>query len=106
VAWSMSKNDFPGSVRSALETAPEYAHAELVDGFFEREVDLGSAGRNSQTDLMVVAGLDDTLGIIAVEKEGRRIICRLCRRLEDDPWKAAPVRGAASTLSEDLVGTD
>ena len=67
VAWSMSKNDFPTSVRSALETAPEYARAELVDGFFEREVDLKSAGRNSQTDLMVVAGLDETLGIIAVE---------------------------------------
>jgi hypothetical protein len=67
VAWSSSGNDFPAVVRAVLNTAPEYAQAEFVDGFFEREVELGSPGRNSQTDLMVIAGLDDELGIIAVE---------------------------------------
>lgn len=50
-----------------LNTAPEYARAEFVDGFFEREVELGSPGRNSQTDLMAIAGLEGKLGIIAVE---------------------------------------
>ncbi len=39
----------------------------MIDGFFERQVGLGSPGRNSQTDLMVVAGLGGELGIIAVE---------------------------------------
>ena len=67
VAWAGAKNDFPVRVRAVLDTAPEYADAELIDGFFEREVELGTAGRNSQTDLMVIAGLRDQLGVIAVE---------------------------------------
>jgi hypothetical protein len=67
VAWASSRNDFPEVVRQVLATAPEYAGAQMIDGFFEREVELGSPGRNSQTDLMVVAGLRDELGIIAVE---------------------------------------
>jgi hypothetical protein len=67
VAWASSPNDFPEAVRKVLATAPEYAGAELIDGFFEREVELRSPGRNSQTDLMVVAGLRDELGILAVE---------------------------------------
>src|ERR1022692_3147746 len=64
VAWASSGNSFPAVVRAVLETAPEYAQAEFVDGFFEREVELGSPGRNSQTDLMVIAGLDNELGVI------------------------------------------
>src|ERR1039458_2118277 len=64
---SDAANDFPASVRSVLRTAPEYAEAVLIDGFCEREVELGDNRRNSQTDLMVVAGLGNELGIIAVE---------------------------------------
>ena len=60
-------SDFPQSVRTALNTAPEYVDAEFVDSFFEREVELDSPGRNSQTDLMAIAGLHDGLAIIAVE---------------------------------------
>jgi len=71
VAWSSSRSDFPEAIREVLDTAPEYAGDELIDGFFERDVELGSPGRNSQTDLMVVAGLRDELGIIAVELKGR-----------------------------------
>jgi hypothetical protein len=67
VAWSNAGNDFPQTVRKALNTAPEYVDAEFVDGFFEREVELGSPGRNSETDLMAIAGLHDGLAIIAVE---------------------------------------
>lgn len=50
-----------------LKTTPEYAHAQFVDGFFERAVDLGTPGRDSQTDLMVIASIDNQLAIIAVE---------------------------------------
>lgn len=46
---------------------PAYSDAELVDGFFEREIELGSPGRNSQADLLVIAGLRQELGVIAVE---------------------------------------
>jgi hypothetical protein len=67
VAWFAARTDFPTSVRAVLNTAEEYVQAELVDGFFEREVELGSRGRNSQTDLMVIAGLAGELGVIAVE---------------------------------------
>ena len=67
VAWSTAGNNFPPAVRNVLNTAPEYVNAEFVDGFFEREVELGSPGRNSQTDLMVIAGLHDELATIAVE---------------------------------------
>src|SRR5450631_4172334 len=35
VAWAGSRNDFPGVVRAVLESAPEYALAEFIDGFFE-----------------------------------------------------------------------
>jgi hypothetical protein len=58
---------FRSGARSVLDSAPEYAGAILIDGFFEREVELGTVGRNSQTDLMVVSGLGSELGIIAVE---------------------------------------
>lgn len=67
VAWASARNGFPEVIRRVLDTAPEYADAEMIDGFFEREVELGSPGRNSQTDLMVVVGLPAELGIIAVE---------------------------------------
>jgi hypothetical protein len=33
VAWADAGNSFPASVRNVLKTAPEYAHAELVDAF-------------------------------------------------------------------------
>jgi len=66
-AWSNARNDFPLAVRTVLDTAPEYVGVELIDGFFERELELGSPGRNSQTDLMVIAGLRSELAIIAVE---------------------------------------
>jgi hypothetical protein len=67
VAWARSRSDFPATVRTVLKAAPEYAHAEFIDGFFEREAELGSPGRNSQTDLMVIAAVGDELAVIAVE---------------------------------------
>src|ERR1035438_7612565 len=54
-------------------TAPEYAQAEFIDGFFEREVELGSPGRNSQTDLMVIAAVGDELAEIAVRSDRSRV---------------------------------
>ena len=67
MSWAQAATDFPPKVRAVLATAPEYLRAELVDGFFEREVDLLTPGRNSQTDLMVVTGISERLAIIAVE---------------------------------------
>ena len=66
-AWVNAGNSFPRNIRDVLKTAPEYESAELIDDFFEREVELGTPGRNSQTDLMVVVGLRGELGIAAIE---------------------------------------
>src|SRR5947209_2920683 len=66
IAWASTPTIIPPAVRRVLDAAPEYAHAELIDGFFEREVELGDGRRNSQTDLMVVAGIGQKLAIIAV----------------------------------------
>ncbi len=108
-AWINAGNSFPRSIREVLETAPEYDSAELIDGFFEREVELGTPGRNSQTDLMVVVGLRGELGIVAVEGKVEESFAELvsewnttsgkqtrlealCRTLELDINQAAPLR--------------
>jgi hypothetical protein len=98
VAWSNSRNDFPTVVRAVLKTAPEYAQAELVDGFFEREVELGSPGRNSQTDLMVIAGLDAELGIIAVEGKVEESFAELVTDWNSTPGKQRRLEGLCETL--------
>ncbi len=98
VAWSGCRNDFPGAVRAVLKTAPEYAQAEFVDGFVEREVELGSPGRNSQTDLMVIAGLDDELGIIAVEGKVDESFAELVRDWNSGPGKQRRLERLCETL--------
>ncbi|MGI4758796.1 MAG: DUF6946 family protein [Janthinobacterium lividum] len=101
--------DFPERVRELLNTATEYVGAQLVDGFFEREVDLGTPGRNSQTDLMVVAGIGRELAMIAVEGKAEESFAEivsvwnnsagkqqrlehLCNTLHIDPAQAGPLR--------------
>ena len=102
-AWCTSKNDFPPPVRSVLKTAPAYERAELVDGFFECEVDLGSPGRNSQTDLMVIAGLDDALGIIAVEGKVEEPFAEIVADWNTSPGKRYRLKGLCSTLGLDIA---
>ena len=99
VAWAQSSTDFPVRVRGALRTAPEYADAELIDGFFEREVELGSAGRNSQTDLMVVAGLGSELGMIAVEGKVDESFAEFVRDWNDSAGKQRRLAGRCQTLA-------
>jgi hypothetical protein len=98
IAWFDAGNDFPVSVRAVLKTAPEYAGAVLIDGFFEREVDLRTAGRNSQTDLMVVAGLADELGIIAIEGKVEEPFSELVGQWNNSPGKLARLGGLCGSL--------
>jgi hypothetical protein len=64
--WFKS-NALPQSVKSLLATNPRFAAAELVDAFVERQVDLGSSGRHSQTDLMAILGLESDIAVLAIE---------------------------------------
>ena len=59
--------DIPASVRSVLDSCPDYAGAQLVEGLFEREVDLRTPGRRSQTDLLPFVKLAHGNAVIAVE---------------------------------------
>ncbi|HTU45372.1 MAG TPA: hypothetical protein VMF91_09930 [Bryobacteraceae bacterium] len=59
----------------------------MVDGFFEREVELGSPGRNSQTDLMVVVGLSNELAVIAVEGKVEESFAELVSDWNNTPGK-------------------
>ena len=60
-------NDIPKSVKNVLNSSEVFKDATLVDAFFEREVDLLTSGRPSQTDLMVILALENELAIMAVE---------------------------------------
>lgn len=57
----------PSPVESVLDTCPDYAGATLVEGLFERDVDLRTPGRRSQTDLLAFVKLRHGDAVIAVE---------------------------------------
>ena len=65
-SW-VTAGGIPASVRSVLDTCPGYAGAQLVEGLFEREVDLRTRGRPSQTDLLAFVKLAHGNAVIAVE---------------------------------------
>ena len=65
-SW-IGADDIPSRVRAVLDTCPAYQQATLIEGFFERETELRTPGRPSQTDLLVLAWLKNGLGIIGVE---------------------------------------
>jgi hypothetical protein len=101
VAWSSAENNFPASVQATLKSNPEYGHAELVDAFFEREVDLGSSGRNSQTDLMVILGLADELAVMAVEGKVEESFAELVSEWNTTPGKQGRLERLCETLGLD-----
>ena len=98
VAWGNSQNDFPQVIRQVLATAPEYADAEMIDGFFEREVELKSPGRNSQTDLMIVAGLQNELAIMAIEGKVDEPFAELVRDWNTSPGKQCRLEVLCASL--------
>ena len=102
-AWVTAGRDVPKRVRRLLDTAPEYHGAEMVDGFFEREVELGTSGRNSQTDLMVVVGLGRELGIVAVEGKVEESFADLVSAWNTTPGKQARLEGLCHTLEMDIT---
>lgn len=64
----MAQPGLPRAVRQLLDTADQFAGAELVDGFFERQTDLGDGRRGpSQTDLLAILRVRGALAVMAVE---------------------------------------
>lgn len=66
-SWVAAPDGVPASVRAVLETSDEHRGAELVEGFFERQVDLRTPGRASQTDLPALLRVGRDLAVVAVE---------------------------------------
>jgi len=100
-AWCNANTNFPNAVQMALNTASEYARAKLVDGFFEREVELGTPGRNSQTDLMVVVDLGKELGVIAAEGKVEESFADMVKEWSNTPGKMQRLEHLCRTLGLD-----
>lgn len=64
--WINAKG-LPAAVQVVLHGAQEYRSASLIEGYFERQVDLRTRGRPSQTDLMVLLRLEAGHAVMAVE---------------------------------------
>jgi hypothetical protein len=92
---------FPPAVVEVLASCPTYAACRLIEAFFEREVDLGTKGRPSQTDLLVLAQLADGLGVIAVEGKAREPFGQLVSEWNDGPGKQARLDGLCAQLGLD-----
>ena len=68
LAYSWVKADgIPSPVRAVLEQSEEFQGMELVEGFFERETELRSRGRPSQTDLLALISNGDGCAILGIE---------------------------------------
>ena len=79
----------PPNVATVLSTCETYAGCALVEGFFEREVELGTRGRPSQTDLLALVQLGEGYGVIAVEGKARESFGPLVFEWNDGPGKQA-----------------
>lgn len=93
--------DLPFSVRKVLETCDAYAACSLVEGFFEREVELGTRGRPSQTDLLALVQLPDGYGVIAVEGKAREPFGELVSAWNDSVGKQARLDDLCEQLGLD-----
>ena len=65
-AWIRDVPGVPPRVAQVLASTP-FEIRRIVHGFFEREVALGTPGRRSQTDLMLLVEGPDGYAVIAVE---------------------------------------
>jgi hypothetical protein len=121
-SW-VAADGVPQSVRIVLDGDPTFHGAQPIEGFFERKVDLGTPGRPSQTDLLLLVKLRSGYGVIAIEgkvdesfgpvigewndgSHGRvRRLARLCETLELAPDDVSHLRyqllhGTASAVYE------
>jgi hypothetical protein len=84
-----------------LATCPIYANCRLIEGFFEREVDLGTRGRPSQTDLLALVALTDGYGVIAVEGKTQETFGPIVSEWNDSNGKQARLDDLCGRLELD-----
>ena len=65
-SWVGSKG-IPDPVVAVLHQAEEFRGMELIEGFFEKETDLRSRGRPSQTDVLALIGDGEVFAVLGVE---------------------------------------
>ncbi len=65
-SW-IGANTIPSTVEAVLESSERYRGSRLVEGLFERQVNLRTPGRSSQTDLLALLKLRDGHAVVAVE---------------------------------------
>jgi hypothetical protein len=107
--WSRGQT-LPPAIRAIFESQEDFKSAELIDGFLERQVDIGSEGRPSQTDLLAIVGLKNRIAVVAIEAKAgepfgalvsqwldgsetkRRRLEVLCQMLDLSAEQAMPLR--------------
>lgn len=99
-SW-MSADDVPPLVRAVLDRCDAYRNALLVEGHFERKVDLGTPGRPSQTDLLAFLRLKDGLAVVAVEGKVEESFGPLVGAWNDSSGKAARLEHLCLALGLD-----
>jgi hypothetical protein len=87
-AW-LKADDIPVRVWNVLETWPVFSGARLLRAFFEHKTDLRTAGRESQTDILVELQVK-WLSMPGDWKKDR--LDRLCADLELGPETASRLR--------------
>ncbi len=105
-AW-IGATGIPPSVAAVLASSATYADCRLVEAFFVREVELGTKGRPSQTDLLALVQLADGYGVIAVEGKAREPFGPLVADWNDTPGKQARLDDLCKQLGLDpsVVGS-
>ena len=96
-------DDIPPTVRKVLDTCPAYQQATLIEGFFERETELRTPGRPSQTDLLVLAWLKSGLGIIGVEGKVNEPFGEIVSKWNTSPGTAARLEHLCGVLGLPLA---
>ena len=96
-SW-VNADDIPANVRTVLDTCPDYAGAHLVEGLFERDVDLRTPGRRSQTDLLALVKLAHGNAVIAVEGKVEESFGPYVPIWNDSPGKQRRLEGLCVSL--------
>ncbi|MDQ2983474.1 MAG: HD domain-containing protein [Actinomycetota bacterium] len=93
----------PPSVSRVLATCSAYAQCRLIEGLFEREVELGTRGHASQTDLLALVQLADGYGVIAVEGKAREPFGDVVSKWNKSDGKQARLKDLCKQLGLDLA---